>query len=497
VTVEQLDQALLIGSAVLLVTVVAIRISDRSGLPSLLIYLGLGLLIGQFAPDFVDDPEVVRTLGYVALVIILAEGGLTTRWVHVRPAIAPAAVLATVGVVVSIVVTAAIAKLVLDVEWRLALIVGAVVTSTDAAAVFSVLRKIRLPRRLSGLLEAESGFNDAPVVLIVVALSESSQIDSWELFGLTLLELAGGAVVGIGVGAAGGWMLRRVALPAAGVYPLAVVGLCVLAYGGAAVLELSGFLATYVAGLVIGNFRLPHQSSVRGFVDGIAWLAQIGLFVLLGLLVAPVSDLSGDVLPAIAIGLGLTLAARPLSVLVCLTPFRYSWREQTLVSWAGLRGAVPIVLATIPVAAGVEQGNQVLDVVFVLVVLFTLLQGPTLPWVARRLGLTRGGEPLDLPVETAPLGRLDADVLQVLVPTWSQLHGVEAFELQLPHGANLSLVVRNGEAFVPAPTTRLQHGDELILVVPAHLRDTVERRLRAIARGGRLAGWYGEAGDPA
>jgi cell volume regulation protein A len=496
VTVEQLDQALLIGAAVLLVTVVAIRISDRTGLPSLLIYLGLGLLIGQFAPDLVTDAEDVRTLGYIALLIILAEGGLTTRWTQVRPSIPPAAVLATVGVVISIAVTAAIADVVLDVEWRLALIVGAVVSSTDAAAVFSVLRRVPLPRRLSGLIEAESGFNDAPVVLIVVALSESSQIDSWELFGLTVLELAGGAVVGIAVGAAGGWMLSRVALPAAGVYPLAVVGLCVLAYGGAAVLELSGFLATYVAGLVIGNFRLPHQASVRGFVDGIAWLAQIGLFVLLGLLVAPVSDLTGDVLPAIAIGLGLTFVARPISVLVTLTPFRYGWREQAFVSWAGLRGAVPIVLATIPVAAGVELANRVLDIVFVLVVAFTLLQGPTLPWVARRLGLTRGGEPLDLPVETAPLGRLDADVLQIMVPTWSQLHGVEAFELQLPRGANLSLVVRGGEAFVPMPTTRLQHGDELILVVPAHLRDAVERRLRAVARSGRLAGWWGETGDP-
>ena len=487
-TVDQLDMLLLFGAVVLLVSIAAVRLSVGTGLPSLLLYLGLGLVLGEdvLGLDF-DNDEVAQALGYAALVVILAEGGLTTSWRSIRPAIPAAALLATVGTAVSVVVTSGAAKLLLDVDWRYALLVGAVLAPTDSAAVFSVLRRVPLPRRLGGLLEAESGFNDAPVVILVVALAGASAPTWYELLGLLAYELSIGAVVGLAVGFLGAWAVRRIALPASGLYPLAVFALCVAAYGAAAAAHASGFLSVYLAAVVLGNAQLPHRPATRGFAEGLAWLAQIGLFVMLGLLADP-SELASSVLPALGVGIVLLLVARPLSVLASTLPLRVSWPDRAFLSWAGLRGAVPIVLATVP------RDETVFNVVFVLVVVFTLVQAPTLPWVARRLGLITTGEAEELDIESSPLTRLDAELLQVHVPSGSRLAGVEIFELRLPRGASITLVVREGEAFVPTPTTTLRVGDELIMVATGSVRDEVERRLRAVARSGRLAGWYRERG---
>jgi cell volume regulation protein A len=489
VTADRLDVLLLVGAVVLLVGIAAVRLSVGTGLPSLLLYLGLGLVLGENAIGLhFDDAGLAQALGYAALVVILAEGGLTTSWRTIRPAVPAAAALATVGVAVSVVVTAAAARLLLDLDWRAALLLGAVLAPTDSAAVFSVLRRVPLPPRLAGLLEAESGFNDAPVVILVVALAATSTPTWYGLLGLLAYELLVGAVVGIAVGWLGAWGVRRIALPASGLYPLAVMALCVTAYGAAAVAHASGFLAVYLAALVLGNSRLPHRPATRGFAEGAAWLAQIGLFVMLGLLATP-SELGSSVLPALGIGLALLLVARPLAVLTSTLGFGTPWRERAFLSWAGLRGAVPVVLAT------VTRDRAVFNVVFVLVVVFTLVQGPTLPWVARRLRLITPGEAQELDIESSPLTRLDADLLHVSVPLGSRLAGVEIFELRLPVGAAVTLVVRDGAAFVPSLTTGLRARDELIVVATGSVRDEVEHRLRAVARSGRLAGWHGEHGD--
>jgi cell volume regulation protein A len=490
VTVEQLDTLLLFGAVVLLISIAAVRLSVGTGLPSLLLYLGLGLLLGEDALGLnFDDARLAQALGYAALVVILAEGGLTTSWRTIRPVIPAAAALATVGTAVSVGVTACAAWLVLDVDWRFAFLVGAVLAPTDSAAVFSVLRRVPLPARIGGLLEAESGFNDAPVVILVVALAGASAPTWYELVGLLAYELAAGAVIGLAVGWLGALAVRRIALPASGLYPLAVMALCVTAYGAAAAVHASGFLAVYLAAVVLGNSRLPHRPATRGFAEGMAWLAQIGLFVMLGLLATP-SDLGSSILPALGIGLVLLLVARPLSVVVSTLPFRIPWREQAFLAWAGLRGAVPVVLSTVP------RDEKLFNIVFVLVVVYTVVQGPTLPWVARQLGLIRTGESQDLDIESSPLTRLDADLLQVHVPEGSRLAGVEVFELRLPRGAAITLVVRDGEASVPTPNTKLRAGDELIVVATGSVRDEVERRLRAVAKSGRLAGWYHERGQP-
>jgi len=457
-----LTTSLLIGSAVLLVAVAAVRISARSGVPSLLLFLAIGLGIG--------------------------EAGL-----GIRQSVAPAAVLSTVGVVVSVLVVAVAARFVLNLSWTVALLVGAILTSTDAAAVFSVLRAVPLPRRLSGMLEAESGFNDAPVVILVVSLAAQSVPGAtshpwWVLLLEALLELVGGALVGLVLGRLGGLALRRVAGASSGLFSIGVIALTVLAYAVASTVHTSGFLACYLAALVLDNMGLPHRAAVHGFSSALGSLAQIGLFVLLGLLAAPYR-LAGQVWVALVVGLVLLLVARPLSVLISLTPFRIPWRDQVFLSWAGLRGAVPVVLATVPATVGSAGTEWIFDLVFVLVVIFTLLQAPTLPWVARRLGLTESVRQVELSVESTPLERMGADVIEVTIGDTSRLHGVEVFELRLPPGANVTLLVRDGRGTVPQAQTKLKHGDQLLIVTTAEVRRAAEARVRAVDQGGRLAGW--------
>ncbi|MFF0047847.1 potassium/proton antiporter [Streptomyces sp. NPDC001981] len=489
---------MLVCSLVLLVAVAAVRISSRSGLPSLLLYLGIGIAIGQDGILHIkfDNAELTQVFGYAALVVILAEGGLGTKWKEIKPALPAAATLSVVGVAVSVSVTAAGAHYLVGLDWRQALIIGAVVSSTDAAAVFSVLRKVPLPARITGVLEAESGFNDAPVVILVVAFSTKGPVDSWYLLvGEIALELVIGAAVGIAVGWLGSFGLRHVALPASGLYPIAVMAIAVSAYAAGALVHGSGFLAVYLAAMLLGNAKLPHWPATRGFADGLGWLAQIGMFVLLGLLVTP-HDLLDDFWSAIIVGLVLTLVARPMEVFISLIPFRLPWREKAFMSWAGLRGAVPIILATIPMVHGIEGSTHVFNIVFVLVVVYTLIQGPTLPWLAKALKIAEDpSEATDLGIESAPLERLRGHLLSVAIPGKSKMHGVEIAELRLPAGAAVTLVVREGKSFVPGPSTMLRRGDELLVVATDPVRDTAEARLRAVGEGGKLAGWLGTDGD--
>jgi cell volume regulation protein A len=490
--------ALAVGSVVVLVAAVALRLADRVGLPSLLLYLALGIGLGEggLGVQFENFP-LTQTLGVAALVVILAEGGLTTRWTDVRRAIGPGLSLATVGVLVSVGVTAAISVWLLGFSWAYGLLLGAVISSTDAAAVFATLRRLPLPRRMAAALEAESGLNDAPVILLVAVLADTltgGDTLAWWVTALVIVgELLGGAVIGLVIGFGGVQLLRRVALPLAGFYPLATLALCVLAFASADLLHTSGFVAVYLCGLMLGNAALPHRAASVGFAEGMASLAQIGLFVLLGLLVSP-GRLDDAIGPALLIGGALLLVARPLSVVASLAWFRLPWAQQAFISWAGLRGAVPIVLATFPLTAQVPGAPFIFDTVFVLVVVFTLVQGWSLPWVARRLRIAAPVTPRDVDVESAPLEELDADLMQLTVPAGSRLHGVYLPELRLPEDAAVVLIVRDGRSFVPDHTTRFMRGDQALLVSARRSRPEAERRLRAVSRAGRLASWRGEDG---
>jgi cell volume regulation protein A len=492
----ELNLALLISAVVLLVAVGAMRPSYRLGLPVLLIYLAIGMGLGESGLGLqFDDFELTRNLGLCALLVIIAEGGLTMRWPALRPVLGRTMMLSTVGVVVSIGVVGLALHWLLGLELRLALLYGAVLSSTDAAAVFATLRRVRLRPRVAATLEAESGSNDPAAVIAVILLSTAPAGLGWWQQGLLVgYQLAAGALVGAVVGGLGAVVLRRAALPAAGLYPLAVVGFTVLAFAVGTVAQASGFLAVYVAGVILGNARLPHRPAILGFAEGTAWLAQIGLFVLLGLLVSP-GRLVGQLGVAIVVGLVLVFLARPVSVALSVSWFRVRAREQAFLSWAGLRGAVPIVLATIPLSEGVTGSSGLFNVVFLLVAVFTLVQGTTLPAVSRRLGMTGPAEATDLSVESAPLERMRADLLQLEVPAGSRLVGVHIDELRLPVGAAVTLVLRDGVGFVPAPDTRIREGDSLLVVATEAVRDATERRLRAVSRRGRLARWFGERGD--
>ncbi len=492
---HQLDVFVLIGAVVTLAAILAVRVSAGVGLPSLLVYLLIGVALGEGGPfgiDF-DDAQLAHALGFGALAMILAEGGLTTDWRQMRPSIRLGLSLATLGIAVSVAVVAVGAHLLLGLPWELAILLGAICSPTDAAAVFSVLRVVPLPKRLTGALEAESGLNDAPTVVLVGIISTGAigGAGLLEVAGTIVFELVVGGLVGVGVGIAGAWIMRRAALPSSGLYPLAVLCLAFGAYGGAAAIHASGFAAIYVAALILGNSELPHRVATRSFAEGVAWLAQIGLFVMLGLLLSPSRIDLHTVVQALVTGLVLTFVARPVSVLISSLVQPMALRDLTFISWAGLRGAVPIVLATIPLSEGVDGADELFDIVFVMVVVYTLLTGPTLPWVARLLGVALRSEPRGLEVEAAPLDRVAADLLQVTIAPTSRMHGVEVGELRLPQGASVSLVIRGGTSLVPERRTVLRTGDDLLVVTPRKLREATELRLRQVSENGRLAQWLG------
>lgn len=490
-----IDLILLVSAVVLIAAIVGARIGSGVGLPSLLLFLGLGMLLGEsgFGVQF-ENADLAHALGFGALVVILAEGGLTTKWKDIRESAGLAAVLATVGVGVSVALMTLFGHFVLGLDIWTAVLLGAVTSPTDAAAVFAVLRHVPIPHRLRGALEAESGLNDAPTVLLVAlasafAAGHGSETGPLGLTGLILLELVGGLALGLGIGWVGVQILRRVALPSSGLYPLATLVWAVFAYGATASLHLSGFAAVYACALLMGNSQLPHRLATRSFVEGIGWIAQIGLFVMLGLLASPGRVTLTAVGVALAAGFFLTFVARPVSVFASAVWFKVTLRERAFLSWAGLRGAVPIVLATIPLADGIEGADFLFDVVLVFVIVFTCLQAPTLGFVARRLGLADDESTQDVEVEAAPLDKISADLLQVRIPAKSRLAGVEVGELRLGKDTVVSLIIRDQRPFYPNSRERIKIGDELLIVAPAALRELTEDRLRALGRGGRLARW--------
>lgn len=491
-TLESMAPALLIGALVVLISIVGVRFATRLGVPGLLLYLVLGLVLGAaFEPLHVRDVELGSVLGYAALILILAQGGLTTRVENLRAVMAPAISLASLGVLVSIAVVAAPLVWLLGLPVEDALLLGTVLAATDAAAVFSILRHLHLPQRLRSLLEGEAGFNDAPVVVLVTAIASGHLASEpwWRVALLIAAELIGGAAVGLAVGYVARWLLRRLALPAVGLYPIAAMALIVAAYGLADVLHASGFLAVYLTAVLIGSAkRLPHRRSIVGFADGLAWIAEIGLFVMLGLL-ADARDLPAAIPVALVAAGTIVLLARPAAACVSLLPFRWSIRDIAFVSVAGLRGAVPIVFAAIALGMGMPGARPVFDATLVVVLVLLIVQSPLLPRIARGLRLVEPGDSTELDVESAPLDAVGAVVLAVDVSADSKLVGVFTTELGLPAGAVVSVIVRGGVVLGIDENTRIRSGDRIVIVTTPEARRGTEEQLGLVARSGRLAGW--------
>jgi len=454
--------------ALLAAGIVASLLAGRLRLPGLVLVLILGMAIGSDGTGWIDfgNFNIAQGAGIVALGLILYEGGLSSGWAEIRPVIGVSIMLATVGTLLTAGLTAVAASVLLDLEPLEALLLGSTVAATDAAAVFAVLRGSTLRRRLARTLEGESGVNDPVAILLVIGCIEALEHAEYGILDaawLAISELSIGAAIGLATGAIGVWFLRRVTLPSAGLYPVASIALAGLAFGGAQSLHGSGFLAAFLAGVVVGSASTPARRTIVTFHEGLAWVAQLALFLMLGLLVFP-SELVEFIPEGTAIAIVTAVIARPLAAL--LVAYGFTAPERIMLGWAGLRGATPIVFATFPVTAGIANADTIFNVAFFVVLLSTILQGLTIEPVARWLGVTSDEAALPVPlVEPVILNRLGAETMQFPVRSGDAVEGHPVRELGLPREALLNVIVRGDRAIPPRGSTIVQEGDQLHVIV--------------------------------
>ncbi|HZI20295.1 MAG TPA: potassium/proton antiporter [Pyrinomonadaceae bacterium] len=483
---------ILLGVGVLLlVSILISKASGRLGVPALLLFLGVGMLAGSEGPGGIpfEDDYVAQSVGVVALVLILYAGGLETRWEDVRAVLGKAAALSTLGVFLTALTIGLLAAWVLGFSLLEGLLLGAIVSSTDAAAVFSVLRarSVGLRGEIRPLLEVESGSNDPMAVFLTVGLTGVLSDPDSSLLGLVpsfFQQMVVGALLGLGLGRATVVVINRIRLEYDGLYPVLSLALVVLTYSLAAALGGNGFLAVYLAGLVVGHNDFIHKQSLVRFHDGLAWLMQIAMFLVLGLLVFP-SRLVPVFWAGLVLSLALMLVARPLGVFATLAFTRMGWREKAMVSWVGLRGAVPIILATFPLLAGLAQAETIFNLVFFIVLTSVLLQGTTLPWVARRLGVDaplppRRQYPLEF-VQTSGFKNAK-EMVEIPLEDDSPAAGRRVVDLRLPKEALILLVARGDEFVVPHGGTRLEAGDRLLVLADKQARAAVREIVGSIHR---------------
>lgn len=473
---------LLLVGALLLAGLVVGKFGGRLGVPGLLVFLGLGMLAGSdgLGIEF-SNYALAQSLGTVALCFILFQGGLDTHWPATRPVALRALSLATVGVVLTAGLMAAFAHWVLGLPWLLAWLLGAVVSSTDASAVFTVLREQRLGLKadIAPLLEAESGGNDPMAVFLTVgliALIVNPDLGVIDIVPLFLTQMLLGAGLGLIWGRVGVLLLRRLTLQFEGLYPVLTIAIALLVFGSTAVIGGSGFLAVYIAGILIGNARFVHRRSLLSFHDGVSWLMQMMMFLTLGLLVNP-SELLPTAGYAVAAALALIFVARPVAVTVSLALSGMPAAHRAMIAWVGLRGAVPIVLATFPLLAGVPYAQTLFNVVFFIVLSSVLLQAMSLPWVA---GLLRVRAPLP-PPSVFQLGEMSSELgknqmTEVAVGIGSDVDGLRLMDAPIPDEALVMLIERGGKYVIPRGSTTLRAGDNvLVLAGPGDLAEVRER----------------------
>jgi potassium/hydrogen antiporter len=472
-------ELILVAGLLLAIGLAAAKVADRVRVPGLLLFLGLGMLAGSegFGGVEFDDAELTRTLGTIGLVLILFEGGLTAGWGEIRPVIGTAISLATVGTVVTALITGLAAILLLDLGTLEGLIIGSAVAATDSAAIFAVLRGSRLRRRLARTLEGESGMNDPVALLLVVGFIDWIELPDYGLLdmaGALIGKLALGLAVGLAIGHAARWAFRELDLPSPGLYPVASVATAALAYGVAELVHGSGFLSVYIAALVLGTGAVPARQTTIAFHQGLSWVSQIALFFLLGLLVFP-SQLGDVAAEGLLLSAALMFVARPLAAVVASAPARFDMRERVMLGWAGLRGAIPIWLATFPVIAGIEGGELIFNSIFFVVVTSTLIQGATFEPLAERLGLTAREPALPRPlIETGIIRPLGGETLVWRVAPGDAAVGHPIRELGLPREALVNLIVRADAAIPPRGSTEIEAGDELHVVVRAEQHAEVD-----------------------
>jgi cell volume regulation protein A len=479
---------ILIAGVLLAAGILGALLADRVRVPALLLFLGLGMLAGSEGIGGIhfNNAELARTLGTIALVLILFEGGLTSGWSEIRPVLGTAASLATLGTLATALLAGVAAKWIFGLTWLEGMIVGSAIAATDSAAIFAVLRNSTLEKRLARSLEGESGMNDPVALLLVIGFIEWIQQPNYgpaDMIGLIALKIAVGIVVGLALGRLAVWVLNRIELPSDGIYPVATIAFAALAYGVSEVAHGSGLLAVYLTALALGSARIPAKRSVVSFHEGLGWVSQIGLFILLGLLVFP-DDLGSIAAKGLGLSAVLIFVARPLATFVATAFTSFNVREKVMLGWAGLRGATPIWLATFPVVAGVRAGEEEFAIVFFVVVTSTLVQGASFEPLAKRLRLTTDEPALPQRLfESGRIRQMGSDVVAFRLPPGAAAAGHRVRELELPREALVNVIVRDGHAIPPRGSTELREGDELHILVRGDLRDEVERQTGRWVKG--------------
>lgn len=471
-----IDNAIFLFSVLLIVGVIMAKFSDRLGLPALIFFIAVGMVLGRFI--YYDNASLTQFFGIFALTVILFEGGLSTKWADMRPILKPSLSLAVFGVVITAMVVGVFAKLILGVTWTEGMLFGAIVGSTDAAAVFAVLRNKDIKRKLTATLEMESGSNDPMAVFLTVsliAIIQSPEANFLTMTGDFFVQMGLGLVFGLLFGRLGIWSINKINLDSSGLYPALSLGFAVLTYSLTAIIGGSGFLAVYVAGILMGNQDLTYRHSIFRFNEGLAWMMQILMFILLGLLVFP-QQLYSVVWQGLALSVLLMFIARPIAVYLC-TPFmNFSFKEKLFLSWAGLKGAVPIILATFPLIANLEIGQLFFNVVFFVVFTSTLIQGWTISPLASVLGFAepkRQTAPHSL--ELVSIGKTNSEMIEIDIEESSRVTGKRLHELDLPNNTLVTAVIRGEKLITPHGNTKLLAGDILYVLVSKAQRENVKK----------------------
>jgi potassium/hydrogen antiporter len=467
-----IDYLLLSGSLLVIISVLMAKFFDNVGVPTLLLFIVVGMLAGSEGPGgiFFDDPDLAQSIGIIALIFILFSGGLDTKWTDTKAVLNPSFTLATLGVFLTALIIGVFITFIFKVDFLLGFLVGSIISSTDAAAVFSILRtrRIGFKGKLRELLELESGSNDPMAIFLTIGTIQLIRSPETGIFDLLLLF-----VMQIGIGGGMGFILGKVIIFSMnklkfryeGFYPVFVIAGCILIYSLTAVLGGSGFLAVYIAGILIGNAIVVHKNGTLRFFDGLAVLSQITMFLSLGLLVFPSQLISITGIGLLTAGI-LIFIARPISVFLSLTIFGYNWKEKTLVSWVGLRGAVPIILATFPLIAKIESANLIFDVVFFVVITSVVIQGMTITPVTRMLKLSKPEKSKDkIPLQLDQVEGSDMELIDLIVPFSSGMTGKSIVELGFPDDCRIVLIWRDNQSIIPTGTTVLEPADTLLILV--------------------------------
>lgn len=477
-----IDYLLLTGAILLLISILIAKSMDNIGIPTLLLFIGIGMLAGSegLGGIYFDDPNLAQSIGIVSLVFILFSGGLDTNWKETKIALKPAFTLATLGVVKTAVIIALFIMLIFNTTFLWGLLIGSIISSTDAAAVFSILRigSINLKKNLKPTLELESGSNDPMAVFLTVGTIElllNADKSFFDLIIFFILQFAIGGLIGLSFGKLLVYLVNKLKFSYEGIYPVFALALCFLVYSIPPVIGGSGFLAIYISGIIVGNSKIVHQKALVRFFDGLAVLSQIAMFLTLGLLVFP-SRLLDVVWTGLLVSGILIFVARPLSVFVSLIPFNYSLKEKTFISWVGLRGAVPIILATFPLIMGVENSNLIFNLVFFVVLTSSLIQGWSLKYFANKLGLSSiAKKGKQIPIEFTPDSDLDTELIELSIDENSAIIDKQIVELNFPEDCRIILIWRNNNSIVPSGGTTFQANDKLLILVNKENRDVVNQ----------------------